>query len=469
MVAADIRLSHPIEVSLQRNDSTLTKQSILFLNRCYWPDSEATGQLLTDLCKDLAESFDIHVICGQPNSPTTDSFTRSGLEVRDGVSIHRLRHFKFSKRVPAGRLLNLFSFSLAANKYLRKQSISPDVVICETDPFLLPIVANRFIKRQRSEHYASTAKDVKFVCYLQDIYPDVAEAIGKVKSGTITNSIRSQLQASYRSADRVVVLGQCMKSRLTCEPWAIDPDRMKVIPNWADCDSIKPITRTDQAFRQKHGLDDQFVVMHSGNMGLTQRLDVLVNATKDPNWPSNAVLLLVGDGASRLDLLKLAENSPHGRVQFLPYQPREQLSESLSAADLHVVSMHENIIGCLCPSKLYGILAAGRPVLGIASEQTDLVQTIVKNEVGFCCEPGQPAKIATLVQEAANNQETCKTYGNQARLIARQYFDRPVVTAQFREMIDSLSENVQNKECDTNLNKSPTSATATTVPPRENV
>ncbi|WP_218933869.1 glycosyltransferase family 4 protein [Rubripirellula lacrimiformis] len=400
--------------------------TVAFLNRCYWPDSEATGQLLADLCIDLSQDFQVHVICGMPNSPTTDEYVHHGTETRDGVIIHRLRHSSFEKKSKFGRLLNLTSFSWAARRYLRSTEHRFDLVVSETDPFLLPLVAAKYAKRT----------DAKLVCYLQDIYPDVAEAIGKVKTSWLTRRLRRRLKSAYDQADRVVVLGDCMERRLIASPWSIDPAKMRVLPNWSDCQSIQPIDGSKNPFRSRHGLGDKIVVMHSGNMGLTQRLDVLIDATRTAQWPDNAVLLLVGDGAVKEALVDQAGDSD--RVRFLPYQPRESLGESLSAADLHVVSMHPNITGCLCPSKLYGILAAGRAVLAIADDRTDLAQTVSGHRLGWTCPPGQAGAMAAAVAKAAGNREELAKAGRRAREIALQRYDRPVVTKQFSAMLKEL-------------------------------
>lgn len=415
---------------------SLPRPRIFFLNRCYWPDSEATGQLLSDLCEQLAGQFDVHVVCGQPNVPTTDDFVRCGIDHRSGVTIHRLSHTQFAKRVPAGRLLNLLSFAHATDRYLHRFYIEnpskvPDVIVAETDPFLLPAVGARLSKRTGS----------RLICYLQDIYPDVAEAIGKVGDGLLTRQIRSRLKSAYDHADRVIVLGSCMRDRLASPPWSIDREKLKVLPNWADCEAIEPMDAVDNPFRRDQNLTDRFVVMHSGNMGLTQRLDRLVAATQDPNWPKSAVLLLVGDGAARERLAAAAKNND--RVRILPYQPREKLNESLSAADLHVVSMHENITGCLCPSKLYGILAAGRPVLAIASPQTDVVQTVRRDQLGWTCDPGNPAEIASLIAVAARDKPQRIAAGERARAIAVAEFDRNVVMDKFAELLTQVCGGLQ--------------------------
>lgn len=403
---------------------------IVFLNRCYWPDSEATGQLLSDLCEDLAASFDVHVVCGQPNSPPSGAeYTEVGRQVRHGVTIHRLAHTRYPKRVPAGRLLNIISFVHATSRYLRRTELSADVIVSETDPFLLPDVG--------AQHAAACG--AKHVCYLQDIYPDVAEAIGKARRGWVTRRIRRRLRNAYQQADQIVVLGFCMKRRLQAEPWGIQHERFAVIPNWADCALIQPQEKAGLRFLEENHLQDRFVVMHSGNMGLTQRLDLLIEAAEDPVWPDAAVLALVGDGAARHRLERRAGPLVGNRIRFLPYQPRDQLSNSLSAADLHVVSMHDNIAGCLCPSKLYGILAAGRPVLAIGPEQTDLHVVVHGKQLGWCCPPGDPSAIARAVGQAASDTQRRLAMGQHARKLASCCFDRKVVTSQFADMLGELT------------------------------
>ncbi len=405
---------------------------IVFLNRSYWPDAEATGQLLTDLCEALVDTFDVDVVCGQPNTTVgNDGFRQTGTEVRNGVRIHRLPHTTFSKGIPAGRILNLVSFYRAAGSYLRRSRLRADVVIPESDPFLLPIAAARHVRRHGG----------KLVCYVQDIYPDVAEAVGKARPGLLTGQIRRRLRDAYRAADRVIVLSDCMADRLRSSPWGIDPDRIAVIPNWSDCTAIAPIPSDDNRFRRDHDLNGRFVVMHSGNMGLTQQLDQMIAAAAAPDWPEQAVLILVGDGASRPRLERQAAALPVGRVRVLPYQSRERLADSLSAADLHVVSMAEPVTGCLSPSKFYGILAAGRPTLAITSPETEVFRTVETEGLGWCCPPGDVTAIVTAVADAVADPDRRERMGRSARRLAEADFDRPVVTRRFAELVDSVLGN----------------------------
>lgn len=412
------------------------RRRIVFLNRSYWPDIEATGQLLTDLCEGLAGRFDVHVVCGQPNSPEPDSeFVSAGVQLRNGVTIHRLRHRQFQKKNSWGRILNLLSFYNAAKRFLNRCDLGFDIVISETDPFLLPLAGQAYARRNNARHCV----------YLQDVYPDVAEAVGKLSSKPVASAIRRKLRSAYQQASKVVVLGRCMRDRLIESPWGLAAERIEIIPNWADCDAIKPLDSDGNEFRKRYCGDDDFVVMHSGNMGLTQRLEVLISAAADPAWPSRAKLLLVGNGASRDMLLAHAERLrlPAGRLRFVNYQPRHKLAESLSAADIHVVSMHEKVTGCLCPSKLYGIMAAGRPVIAIADSRTDLCQTVIEREIGWVVPPGSPAQIAGAVARAEAASRQPNGYAGylrrqRARSVATLCFDRPVIIARFAAMFERL-------------------------------
>ncbi|WP_164102805.1 glycosyltransferase family 4 protein [Candidatus Laterigemmans baculatus] len=405
---------------------TPTRPRILFLNRSYWPDSEATGQLLTDLCESIADRFEVHVVCGQPNSDASGGqYRASGTSLQNGVTIHRLVHTRFPKRLGSGRIFNLLTFTAATERYLARTGLQADVIISETDPFLLPWVGHRHAGRTGA----------RFVAYLQDVYPDIAIALGKARDGFVTRHIRRLLKRAYLAADKVIVLGEDMTARMA--GWGVPAERFAVVPNWIDTQAVAP-RKTENRFRSKHALEERFVVMHSGNMGLTQRLENLLAATRSPDWPEQAVVALVGDGAARKNLQTLAESCPAGRVRFFPYQPRESLADSLSAADLHVVSMDPRITGCLFPSKIYGILAVATPILMVAPPDSEPARMVVNEQIGWACPPGEPGQIAARVAAAVADSQARQAYGRNARALAEANYDRRIATQKFAEVIDEV-------------------------------
>lgn len=169
---------------------------VLFINRSYYPDAEATGQLLTELCEDLADRFEVHVICGQPLvNPSNTGYRRHGTEIHNGVTIHRVRNTRFNKRSSFGRLSNWLSFlGLATLRALLLKR--PDIVIVETDPPFLCLLGS-LLKRRFG---------CKLVAYLQDIYPDIAIALGRLRDGWRTRRLKAAFHRSYQVADKLVVL-----------------------------------------------------------------------------------------------------------------------------------------------------------------------------------------------------------------------------------------------------------------------
>ena len=397
--------------------------SVMFVNRSYWPDAEATGQLLTELCEDLASDFEVSVVCGQPNSnPSGASFARSGTEVRNGVTIHRVRHSQFSKTFSLGRMTNLASFTFAAAACVSKMP-ARDVIVTESDPFFLSLLGAR-TKQKRGG---------AFIAYLQDIYPDVAIALGKIKEGSLTRCIRTKLTQAYRQADRVVVLSDGM--RRTLVRFGVDSDRIESIPNWVDTDKIFPRTERESPFRQKHGMSGRFVVMHSGNMGLSQKLETLLDVGQiladDPVFQ----LYLVGDGANCKQLKAATKSRQINNVHFLEYQPKSLLRQSLTSADLHVISTSEGALDCLMPSKLYGILASGTPVMAIAPLHSELATIVQENEVGIAVAPGKPEETASLLRKLKADPERLEQMGIHARKLAESHYDRSRCTGAFKSLI----------------------------------
>jgi colanic acid biosynthesis glycosyl transferase WcaI len=403
-----------------------------FFNRCYWPDSQATGQLLTELCEFLAQQHEVQALVGQPFFPEADTeFETEGSEKRNGVTILRLPHLHLHRAKYMARIRCMLSFTRSVRTYLKRESKRPQnrdqsVWVCETDPFLLPLVVGPEARRRK----------IPVVYYIQDIYPDIAVALGVVKNHLPIRMLRSKLKREYRQADMLIVLDEDMKDRLA--GWGIPPDKIEIVPNWMDCNAVQPI-KQNNPFRHELGIDDRFIVMHSGNMGLTQRLEDLIDATRTLGQSSNIELLMIGGGAKMSELKRHAKGTPY--IRFLPYQPRERLGESLSAADLHIVSMDPAITGCLAPSKLYGILASGTPVLAIVPKGNAVWRFVESHQIGWCAEPQNLQSIAASIRVAAQTpREILLQMGMRGRSLAEQLFDKQLCCSQFEQLLSGFVE-----------------------------
>ena len=398
---------------------------VLLFNRSYWPDAEATGQLLTELCEDLAAAFDVTVVAGQPNqNPGKVKFRRRGRQLRNGVRILRVWNTRFPKRFLPGRAVNLLSYLAgAALAALRVQR--PDIVVVETDPPLLCLLG-AFLRWWYG---------AKLVVYLQDIYPDIAIALDKLPNGRMTQSLRKLMFGIYRRADRVVVLSRDMEQLLIRS--GVAPRKISCIPNWVDTAHIVPQKRQN-AFRAEHGLDGELVVMYSGNMGLCQRLDDVLAAADRLRDRSDVLFLLIGDGASRISLQQTARRLALPNVRFLPYQPRQHLAESLSAADLHLIPLDPRITSCLMPSKLYAVLASGSPLLAVAPDDCELAELTRRHDIGVVIPPSQPEVLADRIRLIADHPWDLEEMGRRARRVAEDRYDRRRMTRRFGGMLSRL-------------------------------
>lgn len=410
------------------------KSRILFLNRSYWPDAEATGQLLTDLTEDLADRFDVHVLAGRPNHVPDGQNGYADVQCRNGVTIHRTRHSQFPKTSKIGKLANLLSFTASAYWQLRRRFV-PDVVVAQTDPFFLPLIASRMRQQGRC----------KMIVTLQDIYPDVMVGAGLLEEGRTTRAIRGMLRHAYEQADRIVVLSRDMREK--CLSWGLPDEKITIIPNWADTAQIRPEKERNE-FRARHGLGDAFVVMYSGNLGYAHQLEPLLHAAARLSARPEIQFVMIGEGVQKSRLERMAAELKLTNIRFLPYQAREELSQSLSAADVHFLSVHPHVADCLMPSKLYGILASGTPIVAACPPGSELADIIQDFDVGIVCDAGEPRRnsydmqlgnrLADAIAHFAVHPEKTAQMGTAARLLAVEKYDRRIQTELFADLLDDV-------------------------------
>lgn len=405
---------------------TSRSPDVLFLNRSYWPDMEATGQLLTTLCEGLTGDFRVRVVAGKPNSvdPQGDGQNWSSQSDRNGVEIQRLEHLQFPKSRLWMKALNYVSFARSVRRAL-KTVAAPDVVVFETDPFLLAFEAQRLQRRT----------GCRMIGYLQDIHPDVGIALGKISDNFWVRRLRRSLFETYRRCDRMIVLSRDMQRLL--ERGGIPKDRIDIIPNWADTKSVQPIPDPNP-FREQHGLQGRFLVMYSGNLGLTQRLEEFVSAAELLSAHPEILFVFIGKGALEQQLKASVQAKGLQNIRFFDYQPRETLAASLSAADLHLIPLTASLAQCLMPSKLYGILAAGRPCLTNAPEGSELHHIVSQQRVGLTVPPGNVAAIAEHILQAARQPEELVAMGHRARQYAEAHCTQEISIEMFRQTLHGV-------------------------------
>ena len=389
--------------------------SILFINRVYPPADGATGRVLEYVAEGFVRAgWEVSVLT------TVAGGEKAGTTVRHGVRIIRCGVF-FSKTTLLARALGyaLMIPSLALRALLLPRA---DLAVVKTDPPMLLVLGPllRWLKGSRLIHWA------------QDLYPEVAEEAGVLRErGSVAVMLRTISTGSLHSYDRIVAVGRCMVERMVAR--GIAREKICVIPNTGIEQEIRQIDHSVNPFRSRHGLGECFVVEYSGNMGRAHEFETLLSAAEllQEQGESGIRFLLIGRGPGEGILREEVQRRGLTNLLFLPPQPQSELSESLGAGDLHLVTMRTGMSGLVVPSKFYGVMAAERPALFIGPADSEVARVIDEHEVGAVIAPGDAAGLVEAILAYRQTPERRVLAGRKARalLTEESALERFIATA----------------------------------------
>jgi colanic acid biosynthesis glycosyl transferase WcaI len=397
------------------------KPRLLVLNQYYWPGLEATAQLLTELCEALSEEMDITVVTGILHGHEDEPRRL----VHNGVKIVRVRSTSYERSRLFARASNYATYlssSLLQGLRVRR----PDVVLCMTDP---PIVAN--IALVVARRYRAP-----LVVISQDVFPEIAAELKRLENPVVMSVLRRLVGLYLRRADRIVAIGETMRTRL--EEKGAPADRLRVISNWIDTERLEPREKAN-AWAKHARLEGKFVVMHSGNVGHAQDLDSLVRAGTFLRDLDDLQIMIIGMGARHAELVALAKLHGLDQVRFLYYQAREDLPNSLSAADVHVVGLASGLAGYVVPSRLYGILAVAKPVIVAADDESETAQVVRGIGCGLVVPPGRPELLARAIRDTHDGRYDLVEMGARGREWVEREADRSVAVRRYRDLLLELA------------------------------
>jgi len=389
---------------------------VYLVNRYFWPDESATSQLLTDLAEDLrAAGHEVHVFTSRQlyNRPEAQLPMQ---QMWQGIRISRLRTSCFGRRHFCGRLFDILSFHLAL-RYNNNITVKPDVWLVMTDP---PLILNTVLKLR-------SQLGGRVIHHVDDIYPDLAMALGSLpRLGPVASLVDRWVKAGLGNCDQVLALGACMARVLKNK--GVAADRLSITPPWADGNRLYPLDHKENRFRQEMGLaGDQVVVMYSGNMGLGHRFETILAAARCLAPNDKIHFVFIGDGAKKdqIDAFRRAHNLKN--MMMLPYQPRARLRETLSAGDIHLISLDAQVQGLIVPSKLAGILAVGRPVVFLGDADNSIAAAILQGPCGHVIPEGEVSKLGKIIEDLTKHPEHRRRLGETARNLFEREYDRAVV------------------------------------------
>jgi glycosyltransferase involved in cell wall biosynthesis len=397
---------------------------ILLFNEYYPPDTSATAKIAAQIAETLAERHQVTVVAGRPSYDPDEYYPFAFLrrDSRNGVTVERVGSTAYPRHQMRRRVSNYLTYLALAVP--RAIAARPDLVLAMTDPPIAGI-AGAFVARRIGR---------PFVYNIQDMYPDMAVGGDIVKPSVWVERWEKMHRRALHQAARVIVLGDDMRERILAK--GVAPERIAVVRHGTSFPESMPEPSDPVVQEIRCGFD--FVAIHAGNLGFYGAWPTLLAAAKILS-NENTGLVFVGGGANREKLGESAVDSPN--VRFVPFRPVEQIPHVMMAGDVHIVTVRRGLEGVVVPSKLYSILAAGRPVLVVAASNCDAARIVTEAGCGLVADPDDPAAVAEAIRRLRGDRAQLADMGRRARETAKRY----VRVNELRRFVEVVEEAAAGK------------------------
>lgn len=427
----------------KRSAKESDKKRILIYAHYYSPDVASTGQILTELAEGLKSVFDVTVIAAVPsyNGVIADKYKKYRYYQQNvnGVQVYRVRVPEFTKTNKISRAKNILTYFVRAKKLTSKVE-NQDYVFSISQPPILGGILGTYGKKK---------KKAKFIYNIQDFNPEQIQSVGYSNSRFLINVLKAVDMRSCSKADKIVTVGEDLANTIEKRFKGKEVPPYCVINNWINEKEVYPLEDNNEnviRFKKMYGLDNKFVFMYSGNIGLyydlENLLEVFEKVPKDlKSYDGRKIVFaFVGDGGVKEKLQKYVIEHELNNIIFIPYQEKSELIYSLNACDVHICVNAKGIKGVSCPSKYYGIAAAGKPVLGILESGTEIRNIIEKTQSGLVYTPGDYEGIekAVIIMSKEMQPEKLKIMGQRGRDYLVENLTKDISVNKYIDTISSL-------------------------------
>lgn len=401
------------------------KPKLLIVSQHFYPELISTGQTITELAENLAEKgVQCEVWCGYPTTIKRKEKISKIIDYKD-ITIRRVFSTRFPKLHLPGRLLNQTMFVLSVFlKLLMDRSRRP-VLVLTSPPFLgIACAFNRLFGGN------------PYIYLVFDVFPDVAINVGMLKPGSLPVKIWNKMNSFiFFYASYIVVIGRCMRERIEAKLADKKKASVHLLPMWTDAAAIRPVARSMNSFIQKWDLEDKFVVGYFGNMGKSHNIETIILAASILRDQSDIEFLFVSEGYKKQKTIDRISELGLENCQFRSYVERDQLSYSLSCADIGLVSLENGHQGLSVPSKTFAMMAVHIPVVAIMPESSEIALMIREEKCGFVVEPGDAEELAHTILSIKEDENSRHELGSNARSAISKKYDVRITTCPYFGLI----------------------------------
>lgn len=406
----------------------ITRPRLFFINRFYAPDQSATSQILTDVAEGLAvRGWDVNVITSRINYNQIDQRYRPK-EKLNQVTVHRVWTSHFGRGRFLGRAFDYLTFYLSCFVAIFGKVSSNDIVIVKTDPPLLAVFLEPALRFKKA---------VK-VNWLQDIYPEIAEKLGvKIVAGPIGRLLKSMRNRTLKRANLNIAISEAMSKKLM--NWRVSANGIERIENFTDDQAIQPRSNEMNELRDQWGFKPSDIVIgYSGNFGRAHDTTTILGAIEALKADARVKFLFIGAGDGYDKLKAEIRAAKLKNALFKPYQDRIDLPISLSVPDIHWLSLKTALDGFLLPSKIYGIMAAGRPVIFVGARDGDLSRLIREEDIGYPVEIGDSLGFVNAINQLAESESVYQRKAENSRRCLEQNFSQEIIIDKWDRTLTKL-------------------------------
>jgi colanic acid biosynthesis glycosyl transferase WcaI len=395
------------------------------MSELYFPEETSTGYVMTKLAEALAADFPVSVLCGQPTYSARGTLAPPR-ETRNDVEITRCSGLKLDKDVLWRRLANMATLSASIFVHAFRNLTRDDLAIVVTNPPALPFLVAA----------ACRLRGARCLLLIHDVYPEAPIASGLLRRGGLLAKLWARAtSALYRRVSHICVIGRDMADLVAAKCPGMPADHITIIPNWAADEVLAKPASMDNELRRELGIERKFVVEYAGNMGKVHDIECLVETARRLERVEPTVhFLFIGAGAKRSWLVEQS----HGlsNVTILPARPRSDEPSFLRAGDVAVMAFVPGMAGVGVPSRLYNILAAGRPVIAAVDSTSEPALVIDEEKVGWLVTPGDAAGLASAILAARADPSHLAEMGLRAISAVLRQYTLPQIAEAYRTMIE---------------------------------
>lgn len=388
-------------------EPAVSKKRLWVVTELYYPEETSTGYYLTRIAEGLANDFDVKALCGQP------TYSARGVvapkhEIHKGVEIFRASGTTLDKNVIVFRLLNMVTLGVSvfinALRYFRKG----DKILVVTNPPSMPFVVA----------LAALIKGASYTLLIHDNYPEILIAAGKsTPESLLAKTVAFFNRWLYKYAAKIIVVGRDMHELLMRKTTGLDIP-IVTIPNWAELESVAPSPRGENELLEELGLSDKFVLLYAGNLGYPNDLESIVECADSLRENEEVHFIFLGTGVKRKWLENRVRELELANVTILDPRPRSEQRVFLNGCDVGLVSLVKDMVGVSMPSRTYNILAAGRPILALTEEGSEVARVVQEEKVGWVVPPGDPESLKDTILEILASRENLPAMAEAARTSA---------------------------------------------------